>query len=57
VITRIDANATPTFGIFLKGNCAVPFDSAMNRIFVRFRDGGGLINARPTSIGGKDAVN
>jgi hypothetical protein len=42
VTTQIDANETPTFGIFIGGTAVVPFDPATNRIFVRFRDGGGV---------------
>jgi hypothetical protein len=42
VTTQINANATPTFGIFVQGNGIVPFDPAMNRIFVRFKDGGNV---------------
>ena len=42
VTTTINANATPTFGIFVQGNGNVPFNPAANRIFVRFRDGGGV---------------
>ena len=42
VTTQINANATPTFGIFVQGNANVPFDPAANRIFVRFKDGGGV---------------
>ncbi len=42
VTTRIDAGATPTFGIFVQGAGVVPFDPAANRIFVRFRDAGGV---------------
>jgi hypothetical protein len=42
VTTQINANATPTFGIFVEGNDTVPFDPAANRIFVRFKDGGGV---------------
>jgi hypothetical protein len=42
VTTMINANATPTFAIFVQGNGNVPFDPAANRIFVRFKDGGGL---------------
>ena len=40
VTTIINANATPTFGIFVQGNGTVPFDPAANRIFVRFKDSG-----------------
>ena len=43
VTTQINANATPTFGIFVQGNGTVPFDPAANRIFVRFKDTGGVI--------------
>ena len=39
--TQIDTNATPTFGVFVQGHGTVPFDPAQNRIFVRFKDGGG----------------
>ena len=39
VTTTINANATPTFGIFVQGKGNVPFDPAANRIFVRFRAG------------------
>jgi hypothetical protein len=42
VSTTINAGATPTFGIFVQGNSNVPFDPAGNRIFVRFKDGGGV---------------
>ena len=42
VTTTINANGTPTFGIFVQGNGTVPFDPAANRIFVRFKDGGGV---------------
>ena len=34
---------TPTFSIFVQGLAAVPFDPAHNRIFVRFKDSGGVI--------------
>lgn len=42
VTTTINTNATPTFGIFVQGNGNVLFDPAANRIFVRFKDGGGV---------------
>ena len=41
VTTLINANATPTFGIFVTGTGNVPFDPAVNRVFVRFRDNAG----------------
>jgi hypothetical protein len=42
VSTQIDANATPTFSVFVQGNGNVPFDPAANRIFVRFKDAGNV---------------
>ena len=42
VTTTINANATPTFGIFVQGDGDVPFDPATNRIFVRFKDVNGV---------------
>lgn len=42
VTTTINANATATFGIFVQGNSNVPFDPAINRIFVRFKDAGAV---------------
>jgi hypothetical protein len=42
VTTTINANATPTFGIFVQGSGNVPFDPAANRVFVRFKDGGNV---------------
>jgi len=42
VTTTINALATPTFGIFVSGSGNVPFSPAVNRIFVRFRDAGGV---------------
>jgi hypothetical protein len=42
VTTMINANATPTFGIFVEGNGIVPIDPATNRIFVRFKDDGDI---------------
>jgi hypothetical protein len=42
VTTTINANAIPTFGIFVQGGGNVPFDPAANRIFVRFKDAGAV---------------
>ena len=42
VTTQINANATSTFGIFVQATGNVPFDPAVNRIFVRFKDGGAV---------------
>jgi hypothetical protein len=41
--TTINANDTPTFGIFVQGIGTVPFDPANNRVFARFKDAGGVI--------------
>ncbi len=38
VTTTIGASATPTFSFFIQGQGFVPFDPAINRIFVRFTD-------------------
>jgi len=45
VTTQIDANATPTFGIFVtgSGHMPIPLDPATNRIFVRLTDSGGIV--------------
>ena len=43
VTTQINANATPTFGVFVEGSGSVPFDPATNRIVVRFRDANGVV--------------
>ena len=42
VTTTIDANATPTFGIFVQGASNVAFNPATSRIFVRFKDAGNV---------------
>ena len=42
VVTTINSDATPTFGIFVQSNGNVAFDPAGNRIFVRFRDSGAV---------------
>ena len=42
VTASVGAGATPTFAIFAAGNGMVPFDPARNRVFVRFRDAGGV---------------
>ncbi len=43
VTTAIAASATPTFAIFATAHGAIPFSPASSRIFVRFRDGGGVV--------------
>jgi hypothetical protein len=47
--TTINANATPTFGIFVTASGTVPFDPANSRIFVQFTDGTGAIRGE-TSV-------
>ena len=42
VTTQVDAGSTPTFGVFVTGTSAVPFDPANSRIFIRFRQGDGV---------------
>jgi hypothetical protein len=42
VTTQINANATPTFAIFVQGGGTIPFDPATNRVFVRFKDSGNV---------------
>ena len=49
VTLTINANATPTFGIFVQGTGTVPFDPATNRIFVRFK-GAGNVTRGSTSV-------
>ncbi|MDZ7653995.1 MAG: hypothetical protein U5L03_16280 [Burkholderiaceae bacterium] len=43
VATSISAGATPTFAVFGTGSGAIPFDPANNRVYVVFRDAGGLV--------------
>ena len=38
VVTTINTNETPTFGLFVTGTSIVPFAPASSRIFVRFQD-------------------
>ena len=40
---QINTNATPTFAVFVAGHGVVPFNPATNRVFVRFKDPGGVI--------------
>jgi hypothetical protein len=42
VTTTINANATPTFAIFVTGSDFVTLDPAVNRVFVRFQDTSGV---------------
>ncbi len=41
---QINAGATPTFAIFATANGPMPFQPSVNRIYVRFRDAGGVIH-------------
>jgi hypothetical protein len=49
VTTTIDANATPTFSVFVNGTGEVPFDPAANRIRVTFSEPDGTIRGQ-TSV-------
>jgi hypothetical protein len=42
VTAQIDTNATPSFGVFIVASASIPFDPAVNRIVVRFKDRGGV---------------
>lgn len=42
VTTVVGAGETPTFAIFLGAAGSIPFDPAHNRVFVRFKDAGGV---------------
>jgi hypothetical protein len=52
VTTQINPRATPTFAVFVTGQGPVPFDPAVNRILVRFVDGGGVVRGA-TSVGAR----
>jgi len=56
VTTLINSGQTPTFGIFVAGTgTAIPFDPASNRVFVRFKDGGGVTRGSTSvAIGASD---
>jgi hypothetical protein len=43
VTLQIDAGQTPTFAVFAVAGGTVPFEPAKNRVFVRFRDEGGIV--------------
>jgi len=42
VTLQINTSDTPTFAVFVTGSAFVPFDPANNRVFVRFKDAGGV---------------
>jgi hypothetical protein len=50
VTTTINANATPTFGIFAAASGGVPFVPQTNRIFVEFSDANQVVRGS-TSVG------
>jgi hypothetical protein len=43
VATSIGAKETPTFAVFVVANAPLAFDPAVHRVFLRFRDAGGVI--------------
>ena len=43
VSTSVGAGETPTFSVFVQARGNVSFDPGVNRIFVRFRDAGGVV--------------
>jgi hypothetical protein len=43
VTTPVNAGATPTFAVFVAGHGMIPFDPAVNRVFVRLTDAGGAV--------------
>lgn len=43
VTTDINAGGTPTFGVFLAASGNVALDAALNRVFVRFKEGSGAV--------------
>jgi len=45
----IATGATPTFGIFVTANGAIPLDAAANRVYVLFSEAGGTVRGR-TSV-------
>jgi hypothetical protein len=43
VATTIGPGQTPTFAVFVVANAPLGFDPAIHRVFVRFRDAGGVV--------------
>jgi hypothetical protein len=43
VTTQINAGETPTFAVFGTALSPIPFDPANNRVFVRYKDQGGVV--------------
>jgi hypothetical protein len=51
VTAQINAGETPTFAVFVQGGGdVVPFNPAVNRVFVRFRDEAGSATRGSTSV-------
>jgi len=43
VTTTVDADATPTFAVFVAANGSIPFQPGANRVFVTFSDASGIV--------------
>ena len=42
VTIQIGANGTPTYSVFVDGAGQIPLNAAINRVFVRFKESGGV---------------
>jgi sugar lactone lactonase YvrE len=43
VTTQINSGDHPTFTVLVTGSAVIPLDPAVNRVFVRFKDSGGVV--------------